>query len=224
MLLLFDIDGTLLTGNGVGRLATRAAMIEVFGKSGNIDAHHFAGKTDWYTLIELLDREGITPQEVARRLPDYERALAHHMAIAVQQRPVVPITGAHETLAQLRQSGDYLLGIVTGNLAATTPIKLRAAGFDPDWFPIGAYGSEAIERNDLPPIALKRANTYSGRTYTPDDVLVIGDTLMDIACARALGAKVAAVATGFSTREELEAAKPDYLIDSLTELLPIVGL
>jgi phosphoglycolate phosphatase-like HAD superfamily hydrolase len=144
------------------------------------------------------------------------------MARAVGERQVTALPGAHEAVSALRADPNVLLGIVTGNLPATAPIKLRAAGFDPDWFPVGAYGSEAIDRNDLPPIAMQRASARNGRIYLPQDVWIVGDTLMDIACARAVGARVVAVATGFSARDELEAAAPDYLLDSLEQLLPIL--
>ncbi len=222
MLILFDIDGTLLKGNGVGRIATRAAMLEIFGTEAAVDMHAFGGKTDWCTLIELLGEQGISADEIARKLPDYERVLAIHMDAAVRERGVVTLDGALEAVEALRHRSDLLLGLVTGNLPASVPIKLRAAGFDPAWFPIGAFGSEAIDRNDLPPIALQRAIDYTGRDIRPDEVTVIGDTLADIACARALGARVIAVATGFSTRAELESAAPDVLLDDLTTLLDVL--
>jgi phosphoglycolate phosphatase-like HAD superfamily hydrolase len=69
---------------------------------------------------------------------------------------------------------------------------------------------------------MQRASARNGRIYLPQDVWIVGDTLMDIACARAVGARVVAVATGFSARDELEAAAPDYLLDSLEQLLPIL--
>lgn len=222
MLILFDIDGTLLKGNGVGRIATRAAMLEIFGTAAAVDMHAFGGKTDWYTLIELLGLEGISPDEVARKLPDYERSLAVHMAEAVRERGVVTLPGALEAVNALRQQSDKLLGLVTGNLPASVPIKLRAAGFDPDWFPVGAFGSEAIDRNDLPPIALARAIHYTGREITPHEVTVIGDTLADIECGRALGARVIAVTTGFESRAALADARPDVLLDDLTTLLDVL--
>lgn len=218
MLILFDIDGTLLHGSGCGRSATRAALIEVFGTPTGIDQHKFGGKTDWQTLIELLEVEGIDRATIAERLPAFEQSLARHMADAVRVFDVHPLPGALEAVQRVRQRDDLLTGIVTGNMRATAPIKLRAAGFDPEWFAVGAYGNEAIDRNDLPPLALERAMRHSGRAYTPDEVWIIGDTVADVACARALGARCIAVTTGFSTRAELASCEPDYLIDSLDAL------
>src|SRR5262249_51871990 len=96
-------------------------------------------------------------------------------------------------------------------------IKLRAAGFDPAWFPVGAYGHEARERDLLPAMAMARASDHYGYPFTPGDVIVVGDTLADIDCARALGAMAVVVGTGFEANEDLIAAKPDYFLNDLTE-------
>lgn len=221
-LVLFDIDGTLLTGKGIGREATRRAMLDIFGTCGKLETHQFGGKTDWYTLAEVLADEGFTAERIGQRMADYEPALAFHMSALIAEYHVYALPGALETVAHLRTRADALLGIVTGNVSLTVPVKLRAAGFDPAWFPIGAYGSEAIERDDLPALALERAIRFSGWPFTPADVTIIGDTEADIACARALGARAVAVATGFATREVLQAAQPDYLVDEISALLPLL--
>jgi phosphoglycolate phosphatase len=222
MLYLFDIDGTLIRSKGVGREATRAAMLEVFGTSAGIETHKFGGKTDWYTLAELLREHGYNSHEIGRRMPEYEKVLARHMTTLMCEGAVTPCPGAMDVVNTLRHRADSLLGIVTGNTSTCAPIKLRAAGFDPAWFPVGAYGSEALERDDLPPLALKRAIEYDKRSLAPQQVVVIGDTPADVQCGRALGARVVAVCTGFATRDELERAQPDYLLDDLTTLLDVV--
>jgi len=116
----------------------------------------------------------------------------------------------------LRKMEHIHLGIITGNVAAVTPIKLRAAGFAPDWFPIGAYGNEAIDRNLLPALALARANRHYDHVFRPSDVIIVGDTPLDIACARALGATAVAVSTGIVSADQLAACSPDYLLEDLT--------
>lgn len=221
-LVLFDIDGTLLTGKGIGREATRRAMLDIFGSSGKLETHQFGGKTDWYTLAEVLADEGFTAERIGQHMADYEPALAFHMSALMAEYQVYALPGALETVNHLRVRADVLLGIVTGNVSLTVPVKLRAAGFDPDWFPIGAYGSEAIERNDLPGLALERAIRFSEQKLTPADVTIIGDTEADIACARAIGARAVAVTTGFATRAVLAAAQPDYLLDEISDLLPLL--
>jgi phosphoglycolate phosphatase-like HAD superfamily hydrolase len=101
-------------------------------------------------------------------------------------------------------------------------VKLRAAGYDPAWFPVGAYGHEAMERNHLPPLALARAVEHYRQPIQPEQVMIIGDTPADVACARALGAKAVAVGTGFCERADLVACNPDYLIDDLSTFLDIL--
>jgi phosphoglycolate phosphatase len=224
MLILFDIDGTLLNTNGSGRESTRRAMREVFGTESTIDTHYFGGKTDWFTLIELLGRHGFDADAIGDRMSVYEESIARHLNEVIAERGATAYPGAIDVVQALKDRPGVLLGIVTGNVSATAPVKLRAAGFDPAWFPVGAYGSEAIERDHLPGLALKRAIDHAKRDWQPHEVIVIGDTTADIQCARAAGAKAIAVCTGFCPREELEAAKPDILLDDLTGLLDVLEL
>lgn len=221
-LILWDIDGTLLHSAGAGRAAMKSAMLAVFGVTGELDMHKFGGKTDWFTLVELLGAHGYSAEDVRETLPVYEQIFGQHLEAIISSYAVKAYPGAHEVVASMRAREDMALGIVTGNVATTAPIKLRAAGFDPAWFPVGAFGSEALHRDDLPSLAIERAQQHYDRFFPAERVLVIGDTPMDIACARAAGARVAAVATGFSPREELAAAKPDYLLDDLTTFWDVV--
>lgn len=217
-LVLFDIDGTLLWPKGVGRESTRRAMREVFGTEAAIDHHNFGGKTDWFTLHELLSEQGYTENRIGQMMPVYEQAIARHLTEIISSFPVQPCPGALELVAELRRRG-LLLGVLTGNVSTTAPVKLRAAGFDPSWFPIGAYGSEAADRNLLPFLALERTRQLLRQPIMPEQVVIVGDTPADVACARALGGIAVAVLTGFSTREAIAEAAPDYVLDDLTQFV-----
>ncbi len=219
-LVLFDIDGTLLHAGGVGRDAKRAAMLEVFGTAGTIESHRFGGKTDWSSLVELLANSDYSPDDIALHLPRFAQVMGKHIAAMIGDYDVRPYPGAMEAVTALQLREDVLMGIVTGNLHTTAPIKLQAAGFDPDWFAIGAYGDEALNRDDLPKKALARAVLYTGRRIEPQQVVVVGDTLADVQSARALGAKAVAVLTGFGDPAALRAARPDILLPDLRGLLP----
>lgn len=222
-LILWDIDGTLLHTKGAGRRSTYEAMIEIFGTASTLETHIFGGKTDWQTLAELLADHGFTAQDIGHAMPRYEEAIARHLRACIDPAQSAACPGALEAVTTLRADTHHTLqGIVTGNCASTAPIKLESAGFDPVWFPVGAFGSEAIARDDLPALALERANAYSGWGLRPSEVTIIGDTVADIDCARALGARAIAVATGHSTRDALEAARPDHLLDDLTMVLDIL--
>ena len=215
-LILFDIDGTLLKTDGAGRRATRLAMEEVFGTASFLDQHNFSGKPDWQTLYELLKDDGYTVESIGEAMPTFEQAMGKHMSAIMPEHTTTVCTGAMETVKSLRDDARYLIGIVTGNTTASAKVKLISGGFEPDWFPIGAFGSESIDRNNLPPLALQRAINYTQYDIQPHEVIIIGDTVMDITCARALGAIAVAVTTGYTKREDLVANNPDYLLDDLT--------
>lgn len=221
-LILFDIDGTLLVTRGLGREATRRAMRDVFGTDEGVADFIFGGKTDWGILLELLGPHGYTRDSIGQRLPAYAQAMAHHTrALLASFPPIEACAGAIELVRQLDARDDVLVGIVTGNLWTTAPIKLTAAGYMPHWFKVGAYGGESPDRNDLPPIALARARYYSGRDWRPNEVVIIGDTPADVACARALGAIAVAVGTGFASREEVLASQPDFFCEDLTNFFDL---
>jgi phosphoglycolate phosphatase-like HAD superfamily hydrolase len=222
MLVLFDLDGTLMRGKGLGRPATQATIKEVFGLDVSLDTHHFGGKTDWFSLVELLTPHGIEHALIQAKLPDYMTAKVRHMEHLIKTIPMWALPGALETVEALRGRPHLTLGVLTGNVETTAIFKLRAVGFDPDWFPVKVFGHEAISRADLPPLALQRATALLDRIFSADEVWIVGDTLADIECAKVNGLRVAAVTTGFEARDDLAAAAPDYLIDDLRELLDIL--
>lgn len=222
--ILWDIDGTLLMGKGLGRESFKRAMLRVFGTAASIDTHHFGGKTDWFTLRELLMPLGFSADDIAARMTDYAEAVSDEMSQIVPQFNIKVMPQAVETVTAIRNRTDVLQGIVTGNVYQNVAVKLGAAGFDPAWFPFGAYGHESYERNDLPPLALARAEAIAGRTIPPERVLIVGDTLRDVWAAQAMNAQVCAVLTGHATHHQLEAANPTYLIPDLTQFFDVVPL
>ncbi|MGB7337932.1 MAG: HAD hydrolase-like protein [Phototrophicaceae bacterium] len=223
-LLLFDIDGTLLHSKGASREAKALAMEEIFGTAGNVRTHAFGGKTDWQILREVLEPHGITGLQIGQKMPTFERAFAENMAKIIGNFDVQALDGAQELVTYFDQRDDIMLGLVTGNTSLTAPVKLKAAGFDPAMFVVGAYGSEADNRNDLPKLALDRAIAKARHDIAPENVIVIGDTVNDVLCARAIGAQVVTVFTGFEERDVLIASKPDIMLDDLTSFRAKVAL
>lgn len=220
-LLLFDIDGTLLRTNGAGRESTRRAMLDVYGTEGNLATFHFGGRTDWQIVLDLLEESPYSEDEIVARLPQYHDSIARHLSDVIASFPVETCPGGVETVRALLDQPNVALGIVTGNVASAAPVKLRAAGYDPDWFPVGAFGHEAQLRAALPPLAMQRAEALYGSPFTPQRVVVIGDTPADVECARAAGAWAVAVNTGFEERESLVMAGPDVLLEDLTGFLDV---
>lgn len=223
-LVLFDIDGTLIQSKGAARAAKAQAIEDVYHMDVDLSTLHFGGKTDWQILREALGSYGVSSAEIGEKMPQYERAFAKRLSDKISEFEITPCPGAMEVVQHLDQREDVLVGLVTGNTSLTAPVKLNAAGFSMQMFPIGAYGSEAESRNDLPRIALERANSLAQASLQAQDMIVIGDTVADVACARAVGAVAVTVFTGYEERDKLIHAAPDYVLDDLTQFLDQVPI
>ena len=213
-LLLFDIDGTLLTANGTGRTSIEAALSQQFGQPITTDGVTFSGRTDPQIMAEVLRANDIAPTaaHVETALATYqERA---HAALSPDTVSVLP--GVAALVDSLRQREDVQLGIVTGNVKCMAYRKLEAARLDA-LFPFGAFGSDHADRNRLPPLAIDRAAAHTGRRFEGTDVVVIGDTARDIECGARVGAFVVGVCTGHYTRDDLAPHGPDLLLDDLRD-------
>lgn len=216
-LILFDIDGTLLSAGGAPRRAFRRALLEHFGTDGNESRMDFSGKTDPQIVYELMGAAGFDDGRIEERI---ERLFEHYLEGLERELEAEAghrlHPGAAEVVAALARDPRVVLGLVTGNVERGARLKLER--FDL-WrrFPVGAFGSDHRERDRLPQIAIERACRLTGRRFAGRDAVVVGDTPADIQCARAAGALAVAVATGTPTRKELEAARPDVLLESLEE-------
>lgn len=216
-LILFDIDGTLLSADRSGRAAFELALRELLGLENYASQIDFAGKTDWQVLIDLLVPLGYSLAEIAGLLPEFARILGEKLAEIIHRHQVVALPGALALVESLAQDPRARLGLVTGNVSQSVPIKLRAAGFDPARFPVGAFGDESANRSDLPPLALRRATEYWQVPFPPERIVVVGDTPNDVICARAVGGRALAVLTGALRREVLAAEEPHAILDDLTD-------
>ncbi len=216
--LLFDIDGTLILGHGVGHRALVRAMQDVFGTAGTHDEYDWRGKTDPLIVHDLLRDVGISEDTLAARLPEcfdrYVRYLEDSLADG-QRVDVLP--GIAALLPALAASGAAIIGLLTGNVERGAMVKLRATGLLP-FFRVGAYGSDDPDRRRLPSIARARVRTLLGRDVDFADMTIIGDTPLDVDCARACGARAVAVATGQHSAAELAACEPDDIFPSLADV------
>ena len=216
-LLLFDIDGTLVHSDRIGRTAMARALGDVFGHRGAIDTVPFGGKTDRGLVHELMLAEGWSAADIEARLPAfYERMAAAGRELFVSPH-IRPCPGVLPLLAALAGRDDVVPALLTGNIHLTAPLKLAAAGIDPGLFRFGAYGSDSVARDDLFGIALERAAAHLGLRLAPRDVMIVGDTPGDVKCARAGGGSVLAVATGPYPAAVLSDCRPDHLFGDLTD-------
>lgn len=218
-LLLFDIDGTLLRSEGLGRRALDRALLERYGWADATAGVSFLGATDPGILADVFARFG-RPREEARAeqaalFALYARLLEEEARLSGHRCQVLP--GVVALLEQLVARADCLVGLLTGNVRQGARIKLEVTRLS-GYFRLGAYGEDADTREALLPVARGQARALGWDHPDPRRVVVIGDTPRDVAVARAHGGRAVAVATGWSPREELAACRPDVLLDDLSRL------
>jgi phosphoglycolate phosphatase len=223
-LVLFDIDGTILLTAGAGRRAICAAIGEEIGDSSAFGRVRFDGKTDPQIVAELMASAGHheppAPDRVQAICRRYVALLAEELEHPESRTTVMP--GVHRLLDRLEAEEGVILGLLTGNLAEGAALKLRAAGLNPSRFRVGAYGSDAGRRQDLPPIAARRAQPYFGRVPFGPEVVIVGDTPADVSCGVCIGARAVAVATGGYSVAELAACGPDFVFEDLADTEQVV--
>lgn len=216
-LLLFDIDGTLMHTHGVGRRSVETVLSELVGREVSTEGISFSGKTDPQILREVLVAVEAEADLTGDRFPEAVEGYQRVMRETFDPEGVTVLPGAVEIVERLAERDDVQLALLTGNLQAMAYLKMRAIGLDAH-FPFGAFGCDSENRNELPAVAVERAEAHAGRTFQPEEIVVIGDTPRDVDCARAYGTKVVAVATGRFSREELAEHGPDLLLDDLSDL------
>ena len=216
-LVLFDIDGTLVLGNRRLRGWFGEALIEVFGRAGDIDGHSFAGKIDPQIVTELLTDAGVPRERIEVGIPRVQTAYVDRLRRGLSCADLRLLPHVREVLDRLQARGDLALGLLTGNWEQVARVKLEC--FDLNrYFPFGAFSDGQRRRSDLPPIALDRARQTLGQAVSSSEVLIVGDSPLDIDCAHRNGIRAVAVATGYTDRVALEQAGADWALDDLGQI------
>lgn len=217
---LFDIDGTLILSGGAGKSALEAALAEEFGIPRLHDDISLSGRTDRSILLDLIDRHALdVSANTARRIL---AAYLRHLPAHLQNGGGHVLPGILDLLAQLSRRADVVLGLLTGNVRAGAHIKLTHFGLW-DYFGFGGYGDDHVDRDDVARAAWTEVQARCDGRAAPERVWVIGDTPLDIRCARAIGAKAVAVATGWHDADELADHKPDLLLSDLSDPSPLLN-
>lgn len=216
-LVLFDIDGTLLSAGKAARESVLAALADVYGwTSANGHSHDFSGKTDPQIVRELVEAD-VGREKCERLLRPALEAYLQEFSLRLSPEAVVPKPGAAALLSRLGALPTVTMGLLTGNLERGARMKLEPPGFN-RYFPFGAFGSDSEDRYRLPAIALERARAASDRDFSGKDIVVVGDSVHDILCGRSLGVRSVAVATGPTRAELLAARDPDALLESFSDV------
>jgi phosphoglycolate phosphatase len=217
-LYLFDIDGTLVSARGAGRIALTSALVKTFGTAGAVDTYDFRGRTDQRIVLDLMQAAGVPERDIQVRLDTCFDAYVRELDTLVGDGERVQVMpGIAEVVRALAARDDALVGLLTGNIEPGARVKLRSTGLWP-LFRVGAFGSDDIDRRRLPAVACERARALLGHDIPFERVVIIGDTPLDVDCARACGAVAVAVATGHHPAHELSACAPDLLFTDFSDV------
>ena len=223
-LVLFDIDGTMLWTDGAGRSAIRRALATELGIEGPFDEVRFDGKTDPQIIREILElADHPNPEsegDIAAVCARYLELL--HDELETRRSRVRVLPGVREVLGELEGRSQVVLGLLTGNLERGAYLKLTAANLEPERFSVGAFGSDAPHRSDLPAIAVERAVHKHGWTPERENVVIVGDTPADMTCGNGIGARAIGVATGSYSVAALRRAGADDAFETLESLTEVV--
>jgi phosphoglycolate phosphatase len=218
-ILLFDIDGTLVSTGGAGAVAWRRAFEDLHGIPADIGKYTDAGMTDpdvgAKTFEAVMGREP-SPHELAQLV---QRRLEHLPEAIAESEGYKVLPGVPERLRQLSRDG-HLLGLITGNGDGAAFIKL-ARGDLMRWFSFGAYATAGLERAGIVRQAVERGEAFLGEDVPNTEIYVIGDTPLDIEAAHKAGCTAIGVATGKFDADALREAGADHVVATLEEELPI---
>ncbi len=218
-LILWDIDGTLVSTGPAGRLALELGVRRAAGLD---EVPHVAmgGKTDPLIVRELLTLAGLAPVDVDRAVPVALEWAREALAAQTERLRVEGVVhpGVRELLDALSGVDGVRQSLLTGNIFPNALVKVRTFGLERHLDPeIGAYGTDHPDRDGLVPIALERAKGRRGETYRPEEVWVIGDTARDLSCARAGGVRCLIVGTGHDGFDAVRALEADAVVENLAD-------
>lgn len=222
MLVLFDIDGTLVSVRGAGRRALTAAIEAVTGTPDALSGIRLHGSTDPQILAEAFE------QHVGRPLdgPEEREAILTHYLAGLREALAAPgaeyhvLPGVRALVDALDATGRHVLGLATGNIESAARVKLEPGDLSRP-FTFGGYGSDARDRGELVAAAIARGQAAAqdklGCTFAKDEIFVLGDTERDVAAARANGVVAVGILAGAGHPELLEDSRPDVLVSSMED-------
>ncbi len=212
ILLIWDIDGTLINCKGVGRKAMNCAFEKVYGVSSGFDKVNMSGRLDERIVRDAFEIHGIKDESLENFYDAYGEALNEQMEI---HQPYVH-EGVTTILNETQVTGRVLNTVGTGNCKVGAQMKLRFTGLD-HFMRLGSYGSDHDERWALIEDVIEQAKTIKGSSFDQDHIYVIGDTPRDIIAGQKNKVKTIALETGGYSKDELLKYNPDFVLPSLSD-------
>lgn len=220
-LVLFDIDGTLITDGGAARSAFADALRTVFDYDGNLLRYDFSGRTDPQITTMVLRDAGWSEDAIAAKFGDLWPVYLAGLARSATSERVRALPGIPALVAALHDQPNVQLALLTGNIEHGARLKLAPPALN-EFFPFGAFGSDSAKREELPPIAVERASRIDGHRFCGEDVVIIGDSIYDVRCGVPHGATTIAIASGKTAAATLRAENPSHFFDSAEDLDPLL--
>lgn len=221
-LVLFDVDGTLITGTVEHEKAFSDAFRTVYGVNTNISIINHLGMTDQEVIIKVLKKNGLAESEIKPKIGECMDVMVKSFQKLIKESSFKPLRGARKLLRELSER-DVLMGLATGNLEEIARGKMRKLRLN-DYFKVGGFGSDDIHRANLIRLAIKRAEKKFN--FKPDNnIFLFGDTPRDINAAKEAGVKIIGVKTKICSKEDLLKCDPDYILEDLSntdEILTII--
>jgi phosphoglycolate phosphatase-like HAD superfamily hydrolase len=219
-IVLFDIDGTLMTTGGGARHVFSRALTEAAGRPVHADGYAFSGRTDPQIARDILSMNSLEGEELERAVP---QAVRLYLEYFEQVLPTLPkarlMPGVKELLEALRVRPDAHVGLLTGNVEAGARLKLGHFGIEHYFdFSVSCFGSDHEDRYQLPALALERARRALGPGISGNQIVLVGDSEHDVLCGRSIGARCVAVSTGVTPAEKLLSLAPHVHLRDLSDM------
>ena len=217
-LVLFDVDGTLLSVGGVSSRTMVEALEATFGTAGAAHEYDYSGKTDPQIVRDLMRGAGLSNGQIdagmGAMLADYRVRLD----ACLRPEHVRAKPGVEAVVEALAADRRVTLALLTGNLEPCARAKLAPLDLNRH-FRFGAYWSDHEDRYCLPSVAVARARDHTGMAFAGEEIVIIGDSIHDVLCGRSLGVRAVAVATGRTPLARLAVERPYALLDDLSDTL-----
>lgn len=217
-LLLWDVDGTLVTGRSIGAEATQRALSEVLGREPVPREVDCAGRTDMSLARDALIANGVNEDKLASVMRRYLRTFATSYREMRNEYAAchTPCPGVRDLLQELSET-RAINTLLTGNIAANAVLKIHGVNLQQFFnFEIGGYGGDALDRSDLFPVVMQRVGSHGKDLFDHHEIWIIGDTELDHKVARDHGCRSMLVATGSRSSELLRGLEPDAFFEDLT--------
>lgn len=220
-LVLFDIDGTLVTDRGASREAFADALEAVYGYDRDLSVYDFSGRTDPQIARMVLRDAGFDDATIDGRLERLWKIYLAGLARNATPGRVKTLPGIVEVVEALSRRDDVMLALLTGNIEPGARLKLAGPALN-DYFPFGAFGSDSANREELPPIAVARASARNGHRVSGPDVVILGDSIYDVRCGVPYEATTIAIASGKTPAEKLRAENPTHFFESAEDVQAVL--